>query len=384
MASIFRLAIEALGVKHGGGATVLKDLLAAALADPRCEEVHVFCSPRGARTFDLPASKKILARECAFAEGSKLYRLWWLERRLPGRLRELGCDVLICLSGCGTGGDACPHLTVVQQSLPFSAEAQKLASKLDRWRIGVLRWGMRRSCRSSCKVIVQTRVMSEVVGSAFAIPAERIVVCAPSVRRLPDSRASSATLSPMRAARPGQRILYVGNSSAYKNIDTLIDACVRLRQRRPDLSLLLTLPAEHPAAKITGVTFLGYLNEDELAEAYTLADVFVLPSVQETVGLPLLEAMSAGIPVIAADRPYAREVCESAALFFDPHDPADLERNLDLVLSDEELRRTMSAEGLRICERRRVADPYGAIIEQAFLAASESRDSGFAALSHAG
>ncbi len=157
------------------------------------------------------------------------------------------------------------------------------------------------------------------------------------------SRTPSSAYSDAGRAR-GRRLLYVGNQSRYKNV-MLIAQAVELPARLPGLSIFLTLPADHPFSRQQGFTGLGYLTGPELSEAYSRADALVLPSFQETVALPLLEAMSAGTPIIAADRPYAREMCGTAALFFDPWSPSSLASCIELVLTDPVLRTRMVTEG---------------------------------------
>jgi glycosyltransferase involved in cell wall biosynthesis len=156
----------------------------------------------------------------------------------------------------------------------------------------------------------------------------------------------------------------VGNQSAYKNVGLLLQAAEQLRRRIPHLSVFLTWPPHDRANRRPGVVCLGYLGDTELAEALSLADVFVMPSLQETVGLPLLEAMSAGTPIAAADRPYAREVCGNAAAFFDPLKASDLANSMELVLSDVELRERLIAEGRRISEARRLGKPYEHLVDE--------------------
>jgi glycosyltransferase involved in cell wall biosynthesis len=375
VAVVLRLAIEALGVKHGGGATVLSDLLIAAASDARFERIYVFCSPSKSRQFSFPLSDKIVEVECPFAEGNKLFRLWWIEWRLAAHVRRLGCNVLVCLSGCGNGGSAAPHITMIQQPLPFSPDAIKVASFAGRLRLRGLRSAMKRSCKSSRRVIVQTQTMKKVVSDAFSLSLDRIAVIAPGTRKVAAPESPSGALPAMRSARRGLRVLYVGSQSPYKNVALLLQAAERLRARMPELSIFLTWPTDDPVSGRNGVTCVGYLSGPELAEAYSLADAFVMPSLQETVGLPLLEAMTAGAPVIAADLPYAREVCGTAAVFFDPHDSLKLALCIEAVLTDRELRARLIAEGLRVAEARRQAHPYQQMLDEAVAAAVLARSS---------
>jgi glycosyltransferase involved in cell wall biosynthesis len=95
-----------------------------------------------------------------------------------------------------------------------------------------------------------------------------------------------------------------------------------------------------------------------------------MPSLVETVGLPMLEAAAQGTPVIAADRPYAHDVCGSAALFFDPLDPLDLAAKVQTLLSEPGLRERMVNDGRENVARRAAARPYDRMVEIALGATS--------------
>jgi glycosyltransferase involved in cell wall biosynthesis len=96
----------------------------------------------------------------------------------------------------------------------------------------------------------------------------------------------------------------------------------------------------------------------------------------------MMEAMSAGIPVLAADRPYAHDLCEDAALFFDPRDSAAFARAAIEVLTDERLRSILSRRGIELVQRRRGNRPYRILLDHLCrLAGSERAGAAFAATS---
>ena len=356
------LAIDAVGAKHSGGATVLTDLLPAATTDCRFAQLLVFCSPRDRRIFGLPASMKVREIECPFSEASRMYRLWWLENRLPFELRRCGADVLLCMEGMGSAGRL-PHITFIQQSLPFCSDIVARLGTLERLRMGVILRAMERSCKSSRRVIVQTPTMLRRVAETFRIPSARITVALPTVSDLPNPVTPSNRLATMRDTKVGLRLLYVGNESPYKNVSFLIGAMGRLRACLPDVTLFLTWPPEHLACRVEGVVGLGYLRGAELREAYELATALVMPSLVETVGLPMFEAMNVGTPVLAANRPYAHDVCEDTAIFFDPLDLEDFVGKVLRLLADECLRMDLSCRGHKLIEKRRSERPYERILD---------------------
>ena len=116
------------------------------------------------------------------------------------------------------------------------------------------------------------------------------------------------------------------------------------------------------------VRFLGYLPEETLAVMYRLAGVFVFPSLYEGFGLPPLEAMASGTPVVTSNVSSLPEVAGGAALLVDPYDPVAIADGICKVLTDEGLRRDLREKGLARARQfsweesvRRVRAIYGEI-----------------------
>jgi glycosyltransferase involved in cell wall biosynthesis len=174
----------------------------------------------------------------------------------------------------------------------------------------------------------------------------------------------------MRATPAGLRFLFVGQLVTHKNVGVAMRAMEDVRRSLPQAQLFLTGPPKHEYPPVEGVTYLGFVPDSALREAYRLASALVMPSLHETVGLPMLEAMDAGTPVLAADRAYAHDVCEDAALFFDPLDARDLAGALVEVARDQAMRRELVARGCALVARRRAAQPYRRLVSAALEAVS--------------
>jgi len=97
------------------------------------------------------------------------------------------------------------------------------------------------------------------------------------------------------------------------------------------------------AAARTGLVTLGHHDYRALPELYRSHDLFVFPSVSETFGHPMAEALGAGIPIVAADTAINREICGEAAVYFQPFSPTDLSRRIQELDANEALRRRLSA-----------------------------------------
>jgi glycosyltransferase involved in cell wall biosynthesis len=332
----------------------------------------VLCSPEISRRFSLPISPKINEIQLPDAESFRFYRLWWLQYRLAERLEKMHADVSLSLSGMGRADRGRPHIVLIQQSLPFSREALETLDVSERLRMKAVSWAMRRSCLSSSAVFVQTETMKKIVSAALSLSPEAIRVFPPAVAEMGQLGSPSPSLRSMWAAEAGFRLLYVGSQARYKNLSVLVEAVGSLKQRLPALRIFLASLSEGVDRFTGNIEKLGYLQGPELAEAYSLADMLIMPSLQETVGLPMLEAMSAGVPVLAADRPYAHEICEDAACFFDPLDPGDLAQGILRLLTNDRLRTEQILRGRAIAERRRQMRPYKRMLDiVATVAASE-------------
>lgn len=120
------------------------------------------------------------------------------------------------------------------------------------------------------------------------------------------------------------RLFYPAASYPHKN-HALIRAFAE-RGRSGDLVEAITLTTEAPAdhAPQTMLRYLGTLDPVRVKEEYARCDALLFPSLGESYGLPLVEAMSLGLPIVAADLPYARALCGAGAIYFDPHSDESL------------------------------------------------------------
>jgi glycosyltransferase involved in cell wall biosynthesis len=152
-------------------------------------------------------------------------------------------------------------------------------------------------------------------------------------------------------------VLYAGNVKPHKNLERLIEAFHLVRNRGLDHLKLVMIGDE--ISKYTAlrravhhhqlhkyVRFLGYLPETTLAVMYRLAGVFVFPSLYEGFGLPPLEAMASGTPVVTSNVSSLPEVAGDAAILVDPYDPRAIADGIYRVLTDEHLRRDLRRKGV--------------------------------------
>ncbi len=176
-----------------------------------------------------------------------------------------------------------------------------------------------------------------------------------------------------------QFVLYAGNVKPHKNLERLIEAFHLVRNRGLDHLKLVLIGddiskytalrrAVHRHQLHQYVRFLGYLPEETLAVMYRLAGVFVFPSLYEGFGLPPLEAMASGTPVVTSNVSSLPEVAGNAAVLVDPYDAHAIADGIHRVLTDEQLRGDLRRLGLARAKQfswetsvRRVREIYGKV-----------------------
>jgi glycosyltransferase involved in cell wall biosynthesis len=152
-------------------------------------------------------------------------------------------------------------------------------------------------------------------------------------------------------------VLYAGNVKPHKNLERLIEAFHLVRNRGLDHLKLVLIGDEisrytalrravHRHQLHKYVRFLGYMPEETLAVMYRLAGVFVFPSLYEGFGLPPLEAMASGTPVVTSNVSSLPEVAGDAAVLVDPYDATAIASGIYDVLTNEELRRDLRRRGV--------------------------------------
>jgi glycosyltransferase involved in cell wall biosynthesis len=364
MGSGLHLAVEAVGAKYGGGAVVLGDVLRAAIRCRDIARITVFCSPRNVRSFDMPHSQKLFEVPRPYAEKSVLGRLHWLNRGLKEAVKALKADLVVCMHGIGSSPERVPMMVFIQQALPFCDEAMGRCDLWTKIRMRTIGSLMKRSCNNAALIVTQTPTMSDWIRSACELTNLQIMVVKPWGDQVGMDSEQGGSLAAMLRVPAHLRLLYVGSSSRYKNLEFLLSALPEIRRRAPGATLFLTCPADHPYCQSTGAIGLGYLGGNTLKCAYHLATVFVTPSLVESGGLILTEAMTMGTPIVAADRAYARESCGDAAVYFNPNRPAELAAAISDLLEHDEKRRDLIRRGFEAMSIGRSERPYDHMMER--------------------
>jgi len=335
--------INAASIKEGGSSVVLLRLLDEFLRQrPRyCWYVAVHPTMAAA----LPSHPRLTALPVAEAARSPLRLRWWYERGLPRLVREHSIQLVFSQTNyLPSRRLPCPTLLLVQHAGHFSDEFRRLTlqygqRRAARWVFDATGRWVRRSIAGASRVTVQTAALAQAIQETAGVPAERVTV----VPHGPGLVTEGAPRR-LRSTPAAWEIGYVSKFGVQKNFDVVLRAVARLSERHP-VRLTLTLDVREPgyaaiAARIAElglslfVRNLGELDRSRMQAVYDELDVFVFPSLCESFGFPLVEAMARGLPVIGADVPSTREVGGTALDYFAPDDDAALADAVVALMSD--------------------------------------------------
>jgi glycosyltransferase involved in cell wall biosynthesis len=214
-----------------------------------------------------------------------------------------------------------------------------------------LRW--RRRYASTAKratlIIADSQFTSDEIHRMLGVPHDRmrVVLLAADDFTVPSAASDAEAWARLGVHQPF--VLAVGAADRRKNLELLERAMPHVVAKRPDATLVLAGPRRDPQAPLPDAAWrqtLGFVSEEELAALYRGASVLVMPSTYEGFGLPVLEAMRLGTPVICARASSLPEVAGEAAALIDPDDDAELASIILRVMSDDRLNASMRAASL--------------------------------------
>jgi len=303
-------------------------------------------------------------------------RLLWVQSSLRLRVRAARVEVLLNTVPEAILGSSVPQVTVVHDLLPLFFPAEYPRQQY------YFRSLVPRVLRASRVVIADSESTRRDIIESYGLPAPKVRVIYPGYHP------GTYFADPVERAAPGDEsyILYVGNLLPHKNLLSLLDALAIVRRRRRARLIIrgegqpTYARAVHERVETLGlqaaVSFQGYATEGTLRDLYARAACVVLPSLREGFGLPVLEAMACGTPVITSSSSSLPEVAGDAALQVDPHDTIDLASAMYRVLTDAELRVELRERGLkwvRSFSWQRTAEQMSQLMDDVRSGALDSR-----------
>ena len=281
-------------------------------------------------------------------------RIFWEQVVWPWQLRQHRINLLHSMAFVTPLLSRCPAVITVYD-LSFYHFPERFPA-LQRF---YLSSQTRRSCQRARRVITISESSRQDVHRFLAVPLDQIDVVVPGVdliyRPLPETEVTA-----FRQKHNLDRfVLHVGTLQPRKNIPVLIQAMAHLDD--PTIKLVLVggkgwlyddiFRQVQALGLEERVVFTGYVPDDELPLWYNAAALLVFPSVYEGFGLPVVEAMACGTPVIASNSSSIPEAVGEAGLLFDPNDVESLTNQMTAVLTDATLHSKLHQQGLEQAQR---------------------------------
>lgn len=335
--------------KMGGSEIYARSLIEAIARLAPNQEFHLFANRENAPSWNcLPAN--VAVTTCPVSGANKAGRTLFEQYRLGALVQRLGVGLLHSLGGTmplvpRTIKSVVTILDIIFLLFPreFQPIQRFMAARL-----------MRRAAFRADRILTISEHSKKDIAMRFEISPAKIDVTLLGTRSLlKDEDAVNDFFLRHQLSHP--YLFTVSSSYHHKNLARLLKVFSQLRRKRPGLKLVVSglamaahgefLNLQRQLGLEDAVHFAGWVPEPVLRGLYERAQCFVFPSLYEGFGLPVLEAMSLGVPVACARAASLPEVGGNAVLYFDPADENNMATALDRCLSEEDLRKSLAAKG---------------------------------------
>jgi len=371
-----RIVINSLSVFSGGGLTSMINLLPALGKIDMENEYVVIISVRQTEVIRA-IPERFGTHRVTFNPKNIVTRLLYEQLAMPFVLLRLGADWLYSVGNLTTLLAPCRILLLIENANPYSVLglAWNGKERLRHWALRAL--GTLSARRASVIRFLSDNSRKIICGMA-KIPLSKTTVIPHGVALHHNQSGKDINGKDL----PKRFLLTVSNVGPHKNIHTLVDAFETLVKTHHYQGSLVIVGAKHYPEYYKSlqsridhsqlgskVVFLDWVDQEALSLLYKQAEVFVFPSAEETFGIPVVEAMGYGVPVVVASPgqkgahyfiPY-EEFCHSAAEYFDVFDSSSLCERMHYVLTDERRRQEMVTAGKELARQYRWDDVASAL-----------------------
>jgi glycosyltransferase involved in cell wall biosynthesis len=366
------------GAQGTGVEVAIRELLGALVEQLGDNSIHVYA--RSSKIPPLAGFRNVVVHKASLAALGRPCRILWQQLAAPATLRFARLSLYHATGYALSPYHAIPTVVSMYDVIALDRpDLTRFANALHYGRT------IPRGARAAARVIVPSAYVKERLTTITGIPAAKVEVIPLGVSaffthaRRDEVQRELSRVSNLRGRR---YLLAVGRLERKKNLSSLIAAfaCV-LQKGAEDLALVIVggigddLPKLRRAISGAGVEdsvlLAGRVSEERLVALYNGAEAFVYPSWEEGFGLPPLEAMACGTPVLCSNAGALPETVGNAALLFSPDRPLELASQLSRLLAEPQRAAALKADGLKRASAftwaacaRRVAQVYRAVIDE--------------------
>lgn len=283
----------------------------------------------------------------------------WEQFKLPPAVKKYGIDVLHCTANTAPLNSSAPIITTLHDIIYL--EKLNLTQGSMYQRIGNLyrRWNVPRTVNKSKIITTVSNFERKRILDHFNLPEEKVVTVYNAVgshfKKITDPTELERVKKKYNL--PDEYLFFLGNTDPKKNVRGVLAALAMLKQQgklrlpvvMPDLdSLYLNQILNDIKAPdlANDIVLCGYIPNVEIPAVYSRAVLFLYPSLRESFGIPLLEAMACGVPVVTSNSSPMTEVAGNAALYAEAAEPESIADNIDMLLNNEQYRQQLIAFGM--------------------------------------
>lgn len=355
-----KIFINASTIKEGGGAVIFIKTLNEMMKLQN--DIHWIVVLDAALKDKININSQLTILSFPWIKKSPFHFLYWNEIYLPNLIRKLKIDCFYSeINTLPIRKLSCPAFLSTLHAGYFSAEFIKKHFHYNRTVKDKIAWKLRQhwiftSTKRADHIVAPTQALADEIISQLKVQKNKIDVVLPGA-----GLAEGSVFSKQAVPDKKWRIGYITKFGVQKNFDVLFSAAAKLKQANRDFSLVISLEKSHPTYQHIAPLIEKYdiadvlenhgeISKDEIQALYPTLDLFIFPSLCESIGFPLIEAMYYGLPIIAADMPSNRELLGESGLFFSPHDANALFEKMMLILDNKLNYLALSHDSIERCK----------------------------------
>ena len=346
-----KILINAISLKMGGSKVIINSFVENIPKDNN--EYHFIVYPGVLNNIDYKKlNNNIIIKELDIGKKSHIERFLWDQIKLPKYIKRHKFDYMINMTNYGPAFPKCKQILLLHNAKHISQEIKKTLSMKDRFKLIIEDIILKFSLFGTYKLIVQTNYMKRGILNKFNFKEEDIIII-PNFCNKKNNDTKDFELEKLlnNCINKNDFVLsYISLYSPYKNFEKLIDAIEILKNNTDiNVKLILTLDRneKNEAEKILDeiknrnlsnyIISVGNIENSKINQILKKSDVFIFPSSAESFGMPLIEAMNAGVPILASDLEFAHNVCEDAAIYFKYDNSLDIAEKIKLVINNKNI-----------------------------------------------
>jgi len=291
----------------------------------------------------------------------------WEQKSLPNAVKQYGCDLLHCTSNTAPLKSPVPLITTLHDIIYL--ESISIFKKGGTWyqKLGNMyrRFVVPRVVKSSKKIITVSHFEKNRIREFFGFPENdnRLVAVYNGVSEhfKPITDQNELLRVKEKYQLPDQFLFFLGNTDPKKNTKGVLKAFSDFRKKAETPLKLVMLDYDRDALDkllseindkelINHIHLTGYVVNTDLPAIYSQSQLFLYPSLRESFGIPMLEAMRCGVAVITSNTSSMPEVAGEGAYFVDPYKPEEITQGIELLLNDEAKRKELIEKGFKRSE----------------------------------